>query len=653
MKIINLRKKKKTKKTAASEDRIPLERLGHKPMKTNGIPAATSVVTMNNPAVIPLPNREPTGTIVEIFKNPTLGRSIVHMLGWFSFIFRFYIAHSRSKKLRGKMSEVERIRGLAKRLRVMFENMGPTTIKVGQQLAVRSDVIPVEYCDELENLLDSAPSIPTEQAIEIIEQETGKPLEETFSEFDRNCFGSASLACVYRARLISGEWVAVKVRRPGVEQEILADCQALSTIFTLAENIGITRLGKWLAVITETRSMLLDELDFKLESWQAIYFKSLIKEIKHFNVPKTYSHLCTRKLIVSEFISGMTMRMILNVLEGNDIAAIHKLTAEGYNPLKLGKRWANYVYWANFDSPIFHADPHPGNIIVKPGNKLYMIDFGCCGSVANSIRRLMLNLNIAFSEGDLEQAVNGIIAMNEPLPPLDIEAYQTDLRNLIRKQYILSQQKHAAWKEKSLASGMRESTEIARKFNIPVQSALLRFFRMQTLSDSMLFRLNPNFNATKQVMKWHAKRQNERSKRARKQIENKLHGGIDWLHIEQQQAQQAQVQRQIQASSEIPKFRFRFGVSKGHYAVTVLITAAVRLLVLVGVFFILKTGCHMLWSMLRDSLSAVTLKDVFIKTFSFDISYFFLFGFLSFIVGIAVQKIRIREREVDIPRREN
>lgn len=630
-----------------------LKKVNGKPNKVSGIPASVDVFTMDNLAVLPLPNREPTGTIVEVFKSPTFGRSIAHILGWLGFILRFYIANSRSKKRRGKMTEARRVREMAKLLRVMLENMGPTTIKIGQQLAVRSDVIPAAYCDELENLLDSAPSFPTEQAIEIIEQETGRPLEKTFSKFDPISFGSASLACVYRAKLISGKLVAVKVRRPGVAEDLLADLKALSTIFTFAENIGVTRPGKWLPVIAETKNMLLDEVDFKLESRQAIYFRGLVKQVKNFRVPKTYSQLCTRKLIVSEFISGMTMRMILKVVESKDISAIHELHAKGYDPSKLGKCWANFVYWSIFDSPVFHADPHPGNIIVKPGNKLYMIDFGCCGSVPNRIRRLVLDLNLAFAEGDLEQVVNNLIAMNEPLPPLDIEAYQADLRNLIRKQYIVIKQKHASWKEKSLGSGMKESTEIARKFNVPIQSSLLRFFRMQTLSDSMLFRLNPNFDVTNTIKKWYSKRQNRKTKIARQNLMRKMYNGMDWLQMEQQQAQMAQSQSQMQAFSEFPAFRFRFGLSKGHYAVTILIAAVVRFSALAGFFFILKTGYHALQIHLQDDLRGVSLESVLAKSFAFDSSHIVLYTFLLFIIYIAVRKIRIRENEVDIPRNGN
>jgi len=164
--------------------------------------------------------------------------------------------------LRGKRHITDR----AVRVREIFESMGGTGIKMGQQLAVRVDVLPFEVCQELGTLMDSVPPFPTAYAIKRIEQISGRSLSEVFQEFIEEPIGAASVACVFKARLASGEWVAVKVQRPKVGQQFMADLRVVGWVTWMMEVLTVVRAGFFKNFRLELSEMFLDELDFYKEA---------------------------------------------------------------------------------------------------------------------------------------------------------------------------------------------------------------------------------------------------------------------------------------------------------------------------------------------------------------------------------------------------
>ena len=446
---------------------------------------------------VELPPPAMTGTQKETFRA-NWWEAANRMVLWIWLLMKFLAAKYYDQlRRRGSASRN------AERLNQLLQSMGPTAVKIGQQLSVRVDLLPAVYCKELEKLLDAAPPFPTAEAIAIIEQETERPLSYHFQAFDPVPIGSASLACVFKAELHDGRPVAIKVRRPDVVKRLTADLKALRMVASALDLLGRVKVRP---IIDEVTKMLLDELDFKLEAQHLLYFRRALKHQKRVSAPKVYYRICTRKILVLEFVTGVSMIEFLKRADSGDPADRAQLEREGFQCRKLARRLARFFYWELFDGVFFHADPHPGNIIIRPDNRVTLIDFGSCGSLPHKLREALLDFNLAIAQRDLEEATRCLRAMQEPLPALDYDAYQADMRSMVQKTFLELTNGKANWRERTVSVAFSESIAIARKYAIPLNIELLRYFRMVFLSDTILYRLNPRFNHIKETIAWYDKR---------------------------------------------------------------------------------------------------------------------------------------------------
>ena len=198
-----------------------------------------------------------------------------------------------------KLMGQDTIERRAVRLREAIERIGGSAVKVGQQMAMRIDLLPYEYTVELAKMLDRMPTFPTKYAIDRIETVMGKPLLEVFGAFDPVPIGSASVACVFQAFLKNGDRVAVKVRRPGIGEKFVADCNALAAVLQFLEFFTIIRPGLSRNFVYEFRSMLMEELDFRKEARYTELFRSGVKEhLKHISAPRIYFELSSEDIMV-------------------------------------------------------------------------------------------------------------------------------------------------------------------------------------------------------------------------------------------------------------------------------------------------------------------------------------------------------------------
>jgi predicted unusual protein kinase regulating ubiquinone biosynthesis (AarF/ABC1/UbiB family) len=194
-----------------------------------------------------------------VFK-PGILRPFFRMFVWVAAALRYFLGNALDKLL-GRAS----IQRRAVRLRETIDWAGASFVKIGQQLSLRADILPYAYCTELGKLLDNSRPIPTSEAIKVIEQSLGKPLNAIFESFDPVTIGSASLACVYQARLKTGELVAVKVRRPGIGALISADLRALDWLLVTVEALAVIPPGMTTQLRRELRKMLIGELNFRAQ----------------------------------------------------------------------------------------------------------------------------------------------------------------------------------------------------------------------------------------------------------------------------------------------------------------------------------------------------------------------------------------------------
>jgi len=555
------------------------------------------------------------------------------LAAWLGLLTRFLIGKIRYRK---------DLRANAVRMRLLLQDMGGAAIKIGQQLAVRTDVLPLVYCDELEKLLDDVPPFPVEQAWAIIEQDTGKPVAETFCEFDSKPIGSGSIACVYRAKLSNDKSVAVKIRRPNIEALLVADLRAISMLQRMSEWFGIARPGKWGPVVIELVRMLTDELSFLLEAHQIEYFRKETKKkkIKYVKAPKVYFALCSHRMVVTSFVTGMPMRDILSAVDRNDRERLTELKAADYDPVKLSKKWMRFFFWELFDSVIFHADPHPGNIFVQPGNKLVLIDFGCCGCVTSQYRGNLYNVNQSVVDQDLDAMVLSTVENQEPLPPIDADAYMSELKEVLRKFLIRSKSKYVPWEEKTTSGVLREMQDIARRYSVPIKADILRVFRATLLSDSMAYRLNPKFDANKEFSKWAQKRDARRRKDLLRGDPSKPM--VDPLKIQEFASSLNQITGQVRKMVSRPSFLFKKSVKKLAYAVSVIIQTFNRILFVFACFTVFD------WISQRSPTSETPSTVGILDHARWTLYNHWFAGISILLVAVAIHKIHVRTQDIDV-----
>lgn len=256
------------------------------------------------------------------------------------------------------------------RVRMAVEELGPTFIKFGQILADRPDIVPEELREQLKLLQDKAQPMPDDQAIREIEKELGRPVGEIFREFDTKRLASASIAQTYRAVLLNGDEVCVKIKRPGIDKKIGLDLNLMNFFANRFQRNNPEMEAINLAgAVKEFGKTIKKELDFHNEAANIIRFSHCFKDDPDIRVPRVYSQYTTRRILVEEFIRG------------TKVSDLETLLRSGNDPGALSRKAMRLVFDQIFRHGFFHADPHPGNIFILDGEVISFIDFGMMGSL--------------------------------------------------------------------------------------------------------------------------------------------------------------------------------------------------------------------------------------------------------------------------------
>jgi ubiquinone biosynthesis protein len=417
----------------------------------------------------------------------------------------------------------------AVRLREVIERAGGTFVKIGQQMSIRLDLLPVRYCQELALMLDSVPPFPVEEAIAVIERTTGKKLEEIFSAFDPEPIGSASIACVYQAVLRdTGGKVAVKVRRPGIRELFGADFRVLDVLTNLAELLTVVRPGFAANFRTEFRNTLSSELDFRREARvQELFARRARKAARNFfTAPKVYTEWSNDEVIVMEFVSGMWLSELLVGVEQGDAAALARMRELNINPKTVARRLLYTNSWGLFDNLAFHADPHPANIVVRANNELVFVDFGACGYL-NRTRRLMYErIYDAYMREDTWTMAQLTLISVEPLPPMDVNAVIKEMEAAYQDFILMIKSKHTHWYERTSANMWLASLAIVHRHKMPAPVDILMYARATLLYDTLAARLWPQVDFYQEYQTFARDVQARARKRGLKAMGARLRGGL-------------------------------------------------------------------------------------------------------------------------------
>jgi predicted unusual protein kinase regulating ubiquinone biosynthesis (AarF/ABC1/UbiB family) len=419
-------------------------------------------------------------------------------------LFLWWVGGNTLDRLAGKSRGEARQRA-AERLADYIQEMGGTLVKLGQQASMRKDLLPEEYCQELEVLFDRVPPFPVEEAYRAIEEQTGRPWQETFREFEEEPVGSASVACVYRAFLHSGAEVAVKVRRPGIDLNFATDIAALERIAKLLEYFMVVPPGLLHSFISEARTMLMEELNFRAEVRYQELFRRHLHRRKKLNVtaPKVYYELSGRDVIVSQFVRGFWVNEMMVKLGERDEQYLAELRGADIDPRQVARRLVRSQYYQFHECPFFHGDPHPGNIVVQPGGRIVMVDFGACGVFSGRDRNLMLQMHYYYTLGDVAGMVQCVVALIEPAPNIDIDSFSKELQDDWWRGYYGIKSKHADWSERTSFRLWVALLQAFRKYSLPMPLHMLRMVRATLLYDTVAAQLDGKINVFKQFSKYY------------------------------------------------------------------------------------------------------------------------------------------------------
>lgn len=312
------------------------------------------------------------------------------------------------------------------RARTTLEDLGPTFVKLGQILSTRSDLVPPEYLVELRRLQDNVSPLPWDVIWPQIESELDGSIDKLFLDIDPVPIASASLAQVHAARLLDGTEVVIKVLRPGIEKTINLDLDILYDLAQLAEER--TPLGKRYDLMDfaeEFSFALKGELDFRKEGRNADRFREQFEKNKYTHVPQIYWEHTTQRVLVQERLRGIKI---------DDYDA---LDAAGFDRKELAQRAADMVLQEVLDDGFFHADPHPGNLLIMDGGIIGVMDFGTMGRIEKSERMTLARLLIVAVQMDVDGIVDQLIRMGVADYGVDRTGLGRDLRRSIMRYYGL------------------------------------------------------------------------------------------------------------------------------------------------------------------------------------------------------------------------
>jgi ubiquinone biosynthesis protein len=288
------------------------------------------------------------------------------------------------------------------RIRMVFEELGPTFIKLGQFASNRPDILPPELVVSLEKLQDAVPCFSELDAVKIVESELGKPIGVLFKEFCEKPFASASMAQVHRAVLFDNTEVAVKVQRPRISESITVDLEIMYNLASLVEkHIQNFEVFNPAQLVDEFSNAIKKELDFTIEANHIDHFSRNFADDPTICIPKVYHQFTSKRVITTEFIHGIK------------ITKVKELLNAGLDPKLIAARGSSIVLKQIFTHGFFHADPHAGNILVKPGNVICFLDLGMTGILTPTSRERLSTIIVGIASRNPQKIVKILYDMSE------------------------------------------------------------------------------------------------------------------------------------------------------------------------------------------------------------------------------------------------
>lgn len=309
------------------------------------------------------------------------------------------------------------------KIRETLEALGPSFIKLGQVLSTRPDILPEEVIIELTKLQDRAPEVEFDKIEQLLNKNFGN-YKNVFEYINPKPVASASVSQVHEGFLLTGEKVAVKVKRPNIEEIIKLDIAFFQWLFSFLEKHSKTAKELNLkAIIEEYKRTIRKEINFEIEAYYLDTFRKNFKKSETFYIPKRFKKYCTKDVLVLEFIEGIK------------ISQIDELKNRGFSLKDIAENLTDAYFKMVFEDGIYHADPHPGNLFVMYNGKIACLDFGMVGRLPSLYKKLLYEHIYAVLNFDVVLAMNFYEGLEMITPKTDLNKLENDVMDFLEKYY--------------------------------------------------------------------------------------------------------------------------------------------------------------------------------------------------------------------------
>ena len=386
--------------------------------------------------------------------------------------------HARLVQIFGIVRKYDVLHGITPvKFRRMLEELGPTFVKAGQILSMRSEILPERFCKELSKLRSDVDPMPHETVIAALEAEYGPRLDTVFDAIGELPLGSASVAQVHRARLASGEDVAIKIQRPHVQEVMAQDIDImrslvrhLTPLFKGDQFLDLT------SVVEELWDTFREETDFLVEARNLEEFHRNNEACAFVTCPKPYLSLCTKHVVVMECVEGIS------------VSSPARLVSAGYDLDEIGTKLVDNYASQLLDDGFFHADPHPGNIVIA-GGQIVFLDLGITGRLSASLRRIMRDMIFSVAERDTPRLKSALLRLSLSNPEdVDHAELLADLDEVVDEFGTVS------LSELDLGSFLGDIVSLARRNGIELPGQITSMARGLVTLEGVLDEFLPGVN---------------------------------------------------------------------------------------------------------------------------------------------------------------
>ncbi|MGK2905589.1 MAG: ABC1 kinase family protein [Desulfuromonadales bacterium] len=372
--------------------------------------------------------------------------------------------------------ELERL-SQPQRLRLVMEELGPTFIKLGQLLSTRPDVLGQEYIHEFSKLQDKVPAVSLEDINAQIQREMGHPAKELFAEFSKTPLAAASIAQVHRGKLKSGEEVVFKIRRPGIAKIVETDIDVLMGLaYLIEQHVPAVALYDPVGLVKEFRRNILREMNFTREGRTVDRFAVNFAGSDTVYIPKIFWEYSGEIVLTMEYVPGIK------------ISDLEKLTAQGYDLKEIARRGADAFLRQVLDFGLFHADPHPGNVFILPGQIICMLDYGMVGRLGQDLKEQLIDLLQALLDKDVNRIISQLLYSGELADNSDLKNLRRDLHDFIEDYHGIVLQ------DIKVGKLLSEFIEILTQYRIHFPPDYMLLAKALVIMEGVGRQLDPDFN---------------------------------------------------------------------------------------------------------------------------------------------------------------